>query len=322
MAHDARMHSPDWLPPEFRDRTFTLRAAEEVGIGSTRRHGDELLRPFRGIRSTVTATTPTERCRDYLPRLKPPQVFAGVTALRLFGLPWTHSWFAGETLEVAVRGNGYSPRSKGVIGHRMSEHRMRVTRVEGLPVLEPATAVMDVAARVDHEHLVGLLDALLTPSSWYPSLRSRPLVASLDDLAETMSAWRGSAQASRAKAALRHVRVGVDSYPESVTRVLLERSGTPQVTIQIPVSTDLGVRSIDGGWPELKVGFEYEGEHHRLDKHQWQRDIGKMEALQRAGWLIIRVTARDLLPENRPALVRRIHAALRSRGWPQNKKSR
>lgn len=316
------MHEPDWLPTEFHDLPFTLRAAEEVGLGSTRRHSAQLLRPFRGVRSTQLATTVEERCRDYLPRLKPHQAFAGVTALRLVGLPWRHPWFERECLEIAVPGDAYAPRSKGAVGHRLAKHRMQVTSVAGLPVLEPAAAVMDVAARVEHEHLVGLFDALLTTSVWYPNLRSRPLVLGREQLDQTVSLWRGSAQASRAKAALRRVRMGVDSYPESVTRVLLERSGAPAVEIQVPVPTSQGVRRIDGGWPEFQVGFEYEGEHHRSDKHQWHSDIGRMEALQRAGWLITRVTARDLQPEHRPALVGRVHDALRSRGWLQKEKSR
>ena len=50
---------------------------------------------------------------------------------------------------------------------------------------------------------------------------------------------------------------------------------------------------LDMGWKDLMVGVEYDGEHHRLDRWQYTKDIRRREALDRLGWIIIRVVAAD-----------------------------
>lgn len=50
---------------------------------------------------------------------------------------------------------------------------------------------------------------------------------------------------------------------------------------------------LDMGWEDLMVGVEYDGEQHRLDRWQYRKDIRRREALDRLGWIIIRVIAAD-----------------------------
>lgn len=315
MLHSVCMSEPQWLPAELQRRPFTLSEAESLGVGSSRRHGSQLIRPFRGVRSTSPADAPVSRARDYLPRLKPGQAFAGVTAIRLLGLPWTRPWNSDEPVELAVTSTACPPKSKGVRGHRLAPHRLRPIMLHGLPVLDPIAAVLDVADRCAHEHLVGLCDALLTPSPRYQGLAFRPMCASVDELAERVSSWGSDARSTRVRKALEHARVGVDSLPESVTRLLFEKSGLPEVQIQLPVQTDVGELTIDGGWSALRCGFEYEGIHHQTDREQWLSDLARFEALARAGWKITRVTARDLWHQNRPALLHRTRKNLSANCW-------
>ena len=315
------MTEPGWLPNHMRAAPFTLSEAEAIGIGSTRRHGGQLLRPFRGIRATRPPADVVEQCLAYAPRLRPGQAFGGSTALRLLGLPWTRTWRLSDPVEIVVAGRGYLPSSRGVRSHRRAAHRMPTVEVLGLPVLEPLAAVMDVADRVTPDYLVGLLDALVTSSDRYPDLRWRPMVSDLRGIEAFIDQWGRGAEAARARRALERVRVGVESVQESRTRVLLEDAGAPQVVIQHEIATDDGVKRVDGAWPDFAVGFDYEGDHHRTDPQQWDADIGRFEALQQAGWTVIRVTARDLWEEGRAGLFTRVHAALRSRGWQGPKKS-
>jgi very-short-patch-repair endonuclease len=66
---------------------------------------------------------------------------------------------------------------------------------------------------------------------------------------------------------------------------------------------------LDMGWPDLMVGVEYDGDHHRVERFQYVKDIRRLEALERMGWLIIRVVAED-----RPAdIARRVRHALGAR---------
>ena len=45
------------------------------------------------------------------------------------------------------------------------------------------------------------------------------------------------------------------------------------------------------GWPELKIGVEYDGDQHWTDRRQLSRDIRRTEDLRELGWIIVRVTA-------------------------------
>lgn len=309
------MQQPEWLPAELAESSFSNRTAAELGVSPGRRDSAALQRPFTGVRAAHVATDPLTRAHDYAPRLRQRQAFSGVTALRLHGLPWVRPWHLNETVEIAVPGRGYPPRSKGVRGHRVAEHRFMTTLVEGMPVLTPAAAVMTVAERLGLEDLTAVLDAMLTHSQWYQGLRHRPLVASVSDLRQAVDLWGPSPARTRILPALDLARPGVDSFQESVTRVLLVRAGLPEPVVQVPVHTRSGTRLADGGWPDYRVCFEYEGEHHRLDRVQWQRDIRRDEDFALAGWSRIRVTADALVPQHRAALIARVRSALQQRGW-------
>jgi hypothetical protein len=51
---------------------------------------------------------------------------------------------------------------------------------------------------------------------------------------------------------------------------------------------------IDVGWPEWKVGVEYDGEQHWTDSNRHAEDIERLEYLAAQGWIIVRVGARQL----------------------------
>ena len=47
-------------------------------------------------------------------------------------------------------------------------------------------------------------------------------------------------------------------------------------------------------WREAKVVVEYEGDHHRTHRRQWQHDIARTRLLEALGWRVVRITASDL----------------------------
>lgn len=67
-------------------------------------------------------------------------------------------------------------------------------------------------------------------------------------------------------------------------------------------------------YPDFHVLIEYEGDHHRTDRRQWQRDVAKHAACVDAGWQVERLTAANVYPSTRPAVVR-VRAALMRGGW-------
>jgi very-short-patch-repair endonuclease len=53
------------------------------------------------------------------------------------------------------------------------------------------------------------------------------------------------------------------------------------------------VAHLDLGWKDWMVGVEYDGDHHRTDRHQYVKDLRRLEMLQEMGWMIVRVVAED-----------------------------
>jgi len=108
---------------------------------------------------------------------------------------------------------------------------------------------------------------------------------------------------------------GAESPQETRLRLVLVRGGLPRPVTQVPVANERGrvVRRIDMGWPEWKVGVEYDGEQHWKDPAAYEADIDRLEFLSGKGWLIIRTSARHMHAPSE--VVRRASRALHSRGW-------
>jgi len=104
---------------------------------------------------------------------------------------------------------------------------------------------------------------------------------------------------------------GAESPQETRLRLLLVESGLPRPVTQIPVKNRYGrvVRRIDMGYPEWKVGVEYDGEQHFTNPDDYANDIERLEFLADKGWNIVRVSARQLRFERRQ-IVYRVRTAL------------
>ena len=104
---------------------------------------------------------------------------------------------------------------------------------------------------------------------------------------------------------------GAESPRETWLRLLLINAGLPRPQTQIAVYDRRGrlVARLDMGWEDVHVAVEYDGGHHRTDERQFAWDITRMEMLHNAGWIVIRVTAKD-----RPTdILRRVRGALAQR---------
>lgn len=84
-------------------------------------------------------------------------------------------------------------------------------------------------------------------------------------------------------------RDGVDSPPETRLRLLLTGAGLPEPTTQCPVRLDgRVVARLDLGWPDLRVGCEYDGDVH-LAPEQVRADLRRHNLVRQAGWLVLQV---------------------------------
>jgi hypothetical protein len=110
------------------------------------------------------------------------------------------------------------------------------------------------------------------------------------------------------------VRERVDSPPESRLRMCLVLAGLPEPECNV----DLGDDSFFIATPDLahlvhRLLLEYEGDHHRTDRGQWQKDIRRERQLRKAGFDVQRITVETLRQPRQ--LVEDVHALLAKAGY-------
>jgi hypothetical protein len=183
-------------------------------------------------------------------------------------------------------------------------------------VTDPATTWCQLAPFLSREDLVAAGDYLVSGTRLRGGSRSEPLctVAQLEAAVIRMRGCRGSVKLTWAVV---RVRVGVDSRPESLTRLLLVGAGIPEPVIDAPTEVDDGhlVLHADLTFVEWRTVLDYEGDGHRTNARTFRKDIERRELFESAGWRYFRVTADDVFvrPDVFVARVRRI---LIERGWP------
>jgi very-short-patch-repair endonuclease len=159
-----------------------------------------------------------------------------------------------------------------------------VQLIAGMPATTPARTALDLACRYPVVKAVAAIDALARATDLK--------IADVDLLAERYKGRRGI---RRARRTLRLVDAGAESPRETWLRLLLIRAGFPPPQTQIPVYDEYGqlVAVLDMGWEHLKLAVEYDGDHHRTDRRQFNKDIRRAETLSGLGWIDVRVTSED-----------------------------
>jgi hypothetical protein len=91
-------------------------------------------------------------------------------------------------------------------------------------------------------------------------------------------------------------------------------AGLPEPRCNITLGTeDRPIGRVDLLLEAYRVILEYEGDHHRTDKWQWNVDISRVEEFTAEGYRVLRVTAAHL--QQPRALLKRAHAALVAGGY-------
>jgi hypothetical protein len=292
------------LPSHLNGSAFRVGDAgfHEASLGRLR--ASDLQRPFRGVRSLgLRLAETTDRCRAYEPLLRPGEAFSHETAAALFGLPVDE----GGTLHVTSPARLERARSRGVIGHASSLH-LPVVMHDGLPVVEPAYAWCQLGARLEMRELVALGDRMVTGTR-RDGHRS-PGLATPAELRSAVEAWGGRRGARRLAAALPRVRIGAESRPETLTRLLLVDADLPEPLLNHPTRVADGrILHPDFKYPEWRTLLEYQGDLHRTDRRRWQEDVRRKRAFETAGWNVVDVTSDDVFVDS-ASLLARVRASI------------
>lgn len=295
------------LPPTLSNRALHIAELTAIGISERRSYGRDLQRPFHGVRAHgLDLSNLKERCAAYLPRMSSAQFFSHATAAGLHGIPVPLSLWRDTRLHVSVLRPAYPPDTVGVVGHRLRALVARAT-ISALPVSDAVATWCLLGSTLGIRDLVAAADYLVGP-------KRRGTVAQLE---EAVAAWQGHNGAAALREALPLVRSRVRSPRETLLRLLIRDAGLPEPEINYWIYDDDGrfLTESDLVYPREKVVLEYEGDHHRTDPVQWRKDIARREALEDAGWRVIRVSAEDLdrYPERLIARIRKSMARARPR---------
>lgn len=235
--------------------------------------------------------------------------FSHTTAALMWGFPLPP--LANDDLHVAVLRPARAPAGRGVRGHQLHPRGVAVVSLEsGVRLTDPATTWTLLGSTLRHPYdLIAVGDSVVSPVRIAgPHGRTvREAFASLDDVSRVVEAVNKRRGIVAVREALPRVRSGARSRTESWTRLTLVDGGLPEPELNHDVYDAAGfVGCVDLAYPDHRVGVEYEGDQHRTDAAQWQRDIERYARLAAAGWQIVRVT-RDML-FLRPELLARLVA--------------
>ena len=267
---------------------FTTAQAHQHGFGRGALRGGSVRRQLRGVYVPAWAddglVTRVEAARRVLPEDARPD---GVTALQLLGVA------VGTTEPLRfVTAHPHQVRRRGV----------RVRRSAATRTTEAAEAFVSAARELDLVDLVAAGDWLVRLGLTAP-----------EELVQTTYAARG--QATRhARRAAGLVRRRVDSVQETRLRLALVLAGLPEPEVN-PLVQAKGrhVGRVDLFLRTWRVVIEYEGDQHRLDRRQWNRDVWRQECLVKDDHTLVRVTAERMRAPR--TVVLGVHQALVERGY-------
>ncbi len=290
------------LPAHFRVRDALKQGFTREALAAADWHA-----PYWGVRSRVQASDVRDRAHAFLPRLPERAFYFGPTAAELHGIPIPHRT-TSQALHVGVQAGDRRVEARGVVAHHVTIDPRDVTVLNGLPVTTPARTWCDLAAGGLRRHeVIAAGDRIL----WADD----PL-GTVHDLRTALARYEGRRGSKLMRDALPALSSGSASPPETWLRVLVIDAGLPVPSVQVEVANRWGrvLGHCDLGWPALRLGLEYEGDHHRTDAAQWRYDVRRYGEMQEAGWFIIRVTADDLRDSHaRAMLLNRIRSAISAR---------
>lgn len=307
--------------PDALGSSFAVRDAQALGVSAGRLRGADLLRPYSGLRTRRSGSTPerdedpfaaqrrirVEHALAYAPRLRPGQYFSHETAAALWGGPLP---IAREDATVGVHvstlGDGPLVRAAGVVRHRGDPRLVRVRTDLGLPVASPASTWTQMG-HLPFFALVALGDHFCR--AWRPGVGrphvGKPQLATVAELRANIGAGRRLG-GPMLREAIEWIREDSWSPRESELRCLIVAAGLPEPQLNVDLFDGAGfLGCVDLVYPARKVAIEYLG---RVHANSWGADVERLARLRAAGWTVIEVTA-ELLAD--PAeLLGRIRRAL------------
>ena len=199
-------------------------------------------------------------------------------------------------------------------GFQTREHLAHVMDVGGLRVTTPASTWAMVGGELSERWLVIMGDHFVrVPRDHRGRAMPNARLATPAQL-EAAALAPGRRHRKALVRALTSVRVGSASRLETEYRLDAEAARLPHMDLDVEVRGADGalIAIVDGMHRAFDLIVEVEGDHHRTDRAQWNRDIDRTAALAAQGWEVVRLTSRRIRDGSATSVVR---SALHRHGW-------
>ena len=309
------MRLPRPLPAALRGQPFTVEEAKALGVGRARLRASDLRIPSRSIRVPRNAPEQlVQSCRPYVDLL-PGAVISHATAARLHGLVLPRRLEREPVLHLSRRPGQGMPRRRNVAGHRLDLKPQETDVIRGLPVTGIARTWLDLAAMLSLEELIVTGDQIVSEHrrNFGPP---RQALVPLGELREFIAGKKQAAHIRKCRSALEHMRVGVDSPPETLLRLLLARDPElPEFVPNVALCDDRGRPQVwtDLGCWEYRTCLEYDGAHH-LTPEQQAKDHHRDLKTAELGWVQVKISKTDLAQGQR-SVGAKVRRGLALAGW-------
>lgn len=282
-------------PPPQLPFSFTVAEARHLGLSREWLNHKSIAAPFYGVRaSSESIQNPAhlhervlQQARLFKPRLRTHEAVSHQSALLLYGCP-IHT---PEELHVTAMPPHSRNRSRGVVGHQSSTS-IPTRSLHELPVVAPLQALMQCAAALALRELTVASNHLTRA---FRHQNNAPLVAH-DDLVRAATEFRGRG-ASRLRRAASITTGMQESRMETLTWLLLVAYGLAEhFDPQVEIYDDSGfIGRFDFVARALRLIVEYDGEQHRTDRHQYTKDLARLDRARAAGYTVVRLLREHVL---------------------------
>ncbi len=206
------------------------------------------------------------------------QFCSHTTAARAHGMPLPQR-LDDDPIHIASPTGTGRMRRPGVTGHRL---KSRTVTIDGVRVESREDTFVHLATILDQTELTIVADWLVSPR------RSAPLT--IGALVTHCRRYTGARGIPTALAALAEAQVGAESPRETESRLLMLHLGAPPMLLNFNVYDEQRrfLFRLDGGWPQLRAGWEYDGRGHHQDPAQAARDLDRLDRAAELGWRVRR----------------------------------
>lgn len=320
----------------FGPEPFSVRAALVAGVTPGRLRAAVRAARLRSVRYGVLSAAPAptrldeqhrERVQAVLATVGVPAVVSHGSAALLLGLPYP-AMRPPEEIRVELTGRAWAGRgSPDWTRHHADVSEDEIAVRHGVRVTGLARTAVDVARSRRGPDALIVVDAAMRrmiehavadearPPMWDAVRSPHWIQASRDRMAALAAGLVGAPGIAQGRRWLAAGHPAADTPLESYSRGVLLEAGLPEPTVGLAVVGDDG-RTYwpDMAWQRFRVLAECDGRGKYTDLDVLYREKRRQEALERAGWLVVRWTWEEIVhhPE---VVLRRIARALRARGW-------